>query len=153
MTSQIRNIASLISVMGAAASVTATAGGAGDGTEVTGFELDRSLIGMPQSAVLAVPYSAVLSEGETLSVGFAVESANLDGMVGATDLITGTSTVVATGPTGGGTVTGTYEIPVALMGAGLHVRAKFTPSLSKASTDTAALSAVFVFGGAERLPQ
>jgi len=60
---------------------------------------------------------------------------------------------VATGPSGGGTVTGTFEVDLSLAGAGRYVRAKFTPDMSAADTDTAALSAVMVLGGSDRLPQ
>jgi hypothetical protein len=67
-------------------------------------------------------------------------------------LKSGSSAVVATGPTGGGTVTGTFEVDMNLGGAGQYVRAKFTPDMSAADTDTAALSGVLVFGGADRVP-
>lgn len=153
MTSQIRNIGALISVMNAAANTAATAGGTGDATEVVGLIIDRTLIGLPQSAVFAIPFAAVLAEGETLSLAYTIESSGADDMSGAVDLLTGAATVVATGPTGGGTVRGCYEVAVPLMGAGQYVRGNFTPDLSSANTDTAALSAVFVFGGMDRLPQ
>ena len=56
------------------------------------------------------------------------------------------------GPTGGGTVTGTFEVDLNISAAGQYVRAKFTPDLSAADTDTAALSGVLVFGGTDRVP-
>ena len=61
--------------------------------------------------------------------------------------------VAATGPAGGGTVTGCLEIDVKLRACGRYVRLGYTPDLSASGTDTAALSAVLVCGGMDRLPQ
>ena len=153
MTTQIRNIGSLVKVARAAANAAATAGGTGDNTAVTGAIIDRLSVGTPQSAVLAIPYTATLAEGETLSIAYTVQSGNAANLSDATTLTSADSAVVATGPTGGGTVTGTFEVDVSLGGAGRYVRANFTPDLSRANTDTAALSAVLVLGGMDRLPQ
>lgn len=152
MTTQLRNIGALISVLRASANVAATAGGSGDATEVVGAIIDRGEIGFPQSCVLAIPFSATLAEGETLSIACDIESSNDSNLSGATAVKTAASVVVATGPSGGGIVTGTLELDAAIMGAGRYVRANFTPELSAADTDTAALSSVLVFGGADRLP-
>lgn len=153
MTTQLRNIGALISVLRASANAAATAGGSGDATEVVGATLDRGAIGFPQSCVLAIPFSAVLAEDETLSIACDIEAGNESDLSDATAVKTATSAVVATGPTGGGTVTGTLEVDASIMGAGRYIRANFTPYLSAADTDTAALSSVMVFGGADRLPQ
>lgn len=153
MTTQLRNIGALISVLRATANVAATAGGSGDDTLVTGVILDRGAIGFPQSGVLAIPFSAALGEDETLEIGYAVQTGNADNLSDAETLHSGAKAVVAVGPTGGGTVTGTFRVDVPLGGAGRYVRANFTPDLSRANTDTAALSAVMVLGGADRLPQ
>ena len=99
------------------------------------------------------PYTATLAAGETLSIGYTVQSGNADELGDATTLKTGVSTVVATGPSGGGTVSGTLEVDLPLAGAGRYVRANFTPNLSASGTDTAALSSVMVLGGFDRLPQ
>lgn len=152
MTTQIRSIGDLITVARAAANTAATAGGAGDDTAVTGTIIDRMAIGTPQSAVLAIPFTATLAEGETLSIAYTVQEGDDSGLSDAETLQSAAPAVVATGPSGGGTVTGTFEVNVPLMGAGRYVRSNFTPDLSAANTDTAALSAVLVFGGAERLP-
>jgi len=152
MTTTIRNIGALIAVMRGSANVAATAAGSGDATEVIGAILDRGANGYPQSGVLAISYSATLQEGETLSIASVIESGDASDLSDATDLKTSASAVVATGPTGGGTVTGTVEVDVGLMGAGRYLRAKFTPDLSASGTDTAALSSVFVFGGTDRVP-
>ncbi|HDZ82801.1 MAG TPA: hypothetical protein ENH56_16420 [Roseobacter sp.] len=153
MTTQLRNIGALIAVMGASANAAATAGGAGDATAVTGVIFDRTAIGNPQSGVVAIPFSATLAAAETLSIGYSVQSGNADDLVDASPLKSAASAVVATGPVGGGTVTGTFEIDLSLAGAGRYVRLTFTPDLSAATTDTAALSSVMVFGGFDRLPQ
>jgi len=152
MTTQIRNIGALISVARAAANTAVTAGGSGDNTAVTGAIIDRMAIGNPQSAVLGIPYTATLAEGETLSIGYTVQEGNEDNLSDAATLQTADAVVVATGPTDGGTVTGVFEVDVSMAGAGQYVRANFTPDLSASGTDTAALSAVLVFGGADRLP-
>lgn len=153
MTTQIRNIGALISVLRASANVAVTAGGSGDDTAVVGVILDRGEIGFPQSGVLAIPFTATLAEDETLTLAHTLQTGNADDLSDATTLLTGAAEVVATGPTGGGTVTGTVEIDLSLGGAGRYVRAGFTPDLSRAGTDTAALSSVIVFGGADRVPQ
>lgn len=153
MTTQIRNIGALIAVLRAAANTAVTAGAGGDNTAVTGVILDRAAHGFPQSAVLAVPYTTTLGEGQTLSIGYTVETGEAANLSGADTLKTAALAVVATGPSGGGTVTGTFEVDLSLAGAGRYVRANFTPDLNRANTDTAALCAVMVFGGAERLPQ
>lgn len=153
MTTQIRNIGALIAVRRAAANTAVTAGGAGDNTAVTGAIIDRAAIGFPQSAVLAIPFTATLAAGETLSIGYTVQEGNAADLSDAQTLQTSALAVVATGPGGGGTVTGCFEVDVLLSGAGRYVRANFTPDLSRSGTDTAALSAVLVLGGMDRLPQ
>ena len=152
MTTQIRNIGDLISVARAAANTAVTAGGGGDNTAVTGAIIDRAARGFPQSAVLAIPFTATLQEGETLSIAYTVQEGQASDLSDAATLKTGTSAVVATGPSGGGTVTGCLEVDVPLSAAGQYVRANFTPNLSASGTDTAALSAVLVLGGMDRLP-
>lgn len=149
MTTQIRSIGDLIAVRRAAANTAATAGGSGDNTAVTGAIIDRAEIGSPQSAVLAIPYTATLASGQTLSIGYSVQEGNAANLSDAAVLAAADPAVVATGP---GTVTGTFEVNVPLAGAGRYVRANFTPDLSASGTDTAALSAVLVFGGSDRLP-
>lgn len=152
MTTQIRSIGDLIAVRRAAANTAATAGGSGDNTEVVGVTLDRAVLGFPQSAVVAIPFTATLAAGATLSIAWDIDEGNASNLSDAAVLASAASAVVATGPAGGGTVTGTFEANVALSGAGRYVRLNFTPNLSAANTDTAALSAVMVFGGADRLP-
>jgi hypothetical protein len=153
MTTELRNIGSLITVARAGANAGFTAGAAGDNTEVVGVIIDRAAIGWPESAVFAVPYTATLAATERLEIGALIASGNNSGLSDAATLLTVAKGTVATGPAGGGTVTGTFEVSVSLRGAGRYVRANYTPDLSRANTDTAALSAVLVFAGANRLPQ
>ncbi|MFV1573708.1 hypothetical protein VXL47_12205 [Phaeobacter sp. JH20_30] len=152
MTSQLRNIGALVSVLGASANASITAAGAGDDTDIVGLILDRAEKGYPQSCVLAVPFEATLAEGETLSLTCSLQSGSSDDLSDATDLHTVDKTVVAVGPVGGGVVSGTFEIAAPIMGAGRYLRAVITPDLSAGAADTAALSSVIVFGGADRLP-
>lgn len=153
MTTQIRSIGDQIAVRRAAANTAATAGGSGDNTEVVGVIIDRAAIGFPQSCKVAIPFTATLAAAATLTLAWDMDEGNVSDLSDAEVLKAETAQVVATGPGGGGTVTGTFEANVPLAGAGRYVRLNFTPNLSAANTDTAALSAVIVFGGMDRLPQ
>lgn len=152
MTPEIENIGGKIAVVRAGANAAATAGGAGDNTAVTGVIIDRAALGWPQSAVFAIPYTTTLAAAATLSLAATVQSGETSNLADATTLASRANSVIATGPGGGGTVTGTIEIDVNLSGAGRYVRLNYTPDLSAANTDTAALSSVAVFGGQTRLP-
>lgn len=151
-TPEIENIGSKIAVVRAAANTAVTAGGAGDNAAVTGVIIDRAALGWPQSCVVAVPFTATLAQAATLSLAITLQSGEAANLSDATTFASRANGVVATGPTGGGAVTGTVELDVNLSGAGRYVRANFTPDLSAANTDTAALSEVIVFGGQIRLP-
>ncbi|MEB3421735.1 hypothetical protein ACFSDD_17785 [Salipiger marinus] len=149
---QMKDIGALILPLRAAANAAATAGGTGDNTAVTGAIIDRAAVGMPQSGVLAIPFTATLAAGATLSVTYTVQEGETDDLSDAATLITDT-VVAATGPTGGGTVTGCLALDVKLRAGGRYVRCNYTPNLSAANTDTAALSALLICGGMDRLPQ
>ena len=62
------------------------------------------------------------------------------------------ATVVATGGSGGSTVTGVVELDFDLTGAEAYVRAQYTPDLSATGTDTATLAVTYVLCGAESQP-
>lgn len=153
MTTELRSIGDKITVRRAAANTAVTAGGGGDDTEVVGVIIDRAALGWPESAVLAIPFTAALAATETLEIGYTVASGNASNLSDAATLKTAAKAVVATGGAGGSTETGCFEVNVSLRGAGRYVRANWTPDLSRANTDTAALSAVLVLAGANRLPQ
>ncbi len=152
MTTQIRSIGDLIKVKRAAANSAATAGGTGDNTEVVGVIIDRAAIGFPQSAQVVIPFTTTLGAGETLSLAYDVETGETSNLADASEVQAATSAVIATSA-GGGTVTGEFTVDVPMAGAGRYVRLNYTPNLSRAGTDTAALSSVIVFGGMDRLPQ
>jgi hypothetical protein len=145
----LRSIGDEITVRRAAANTAATAGGAGDNTLVTGVIIDRFAIGNPESVVVAIPWTTTLGAAATLQIGYTLQSGEAANLSDATTVATAALATVATGA---GTFTGTFEANVSLRGAGRYVRLNFTPDLSAANTDTAALSAVLAFGGANRLP-
>lgn len=145
-----RDINSEITVRRAAANTAVTAGGAGDATAVTGVIIDRAALGWAESVVAAIPWTATLASTQTLSIAYTLQHGEDAGLSDAATLATATGAVVATGA---GTVTGVFEVGVSLRGARRYVRLNFTPDLSASGTDTAALSAVLVFAGANRLPQ
>jgi len=144
-----RDIHSEITVRRAAANTAVTAGGAGDNTAVTGVIIDRAAIGWAESVVIAILFTTTLASAQTLSVNWTLQHGEDSGLSDAATLATSGATVVATGA---GTVAGQVEAGVSLRGARRYVRLNFTPDLSAGSTDTAALSAALVFGGANRLP-
>jgi hypothetical protein len=149
---QNRAIGDLVAVRRAFANTAATAGGAGDNTAITGVIIDRAALGWPKSAVVAIPFTTTLAASATLQLAYTVQEGDAANLSDAATLQTAALATVATGPVGGGTVTGTFEVNVPLEGAGRYVRLNATPDLSAANTDTAAISGVLVFGGAERIP-
>ena len=154
MTTGIRAIGDEISQARALASTAIIAGGAGDNTLITGVIIDRTAHGMPQSGVLSVPFTTTLAAAQNLSLASWVlqhgDAANLSDA--ATFQASAAAVVLATSA-GGGTVSGLFEVNVALMGARRYLRLNATPDLSAATVDTATLHGHIVFGGADRLPQ
>jgi hypothetical protein len=131
---------------------TATAGGAGQATTVTGLTIDRkgfSTGSLPRSADLGVLYEATLQSGATLSLGYDVQHAP-DGATW-TDFQTATYVTVATGPSGGGVVKGDFNVAVDLGMAQRYVRFNYNPSLSSTGTDTLIADACGFFAGFDRL--
>lgn len=147
------NIGSVIAVRRAAANAAVTAAGAGDATAVTGVIIDRAALRWPKSGVFAVPFTATLAANETLSLVMTVQDGDAANLSDAATFATRANAVIATGPSGGGTVTGEIEFDVNLSGAKRYLRLNYTPDLSRGATDTAALSAVAVLGGFDRVPQ
>ncbi len=152
MTVQNRNIGALIKTVRAIANTALTAAGSGDNTAVTGAIIDRALIGSPLTGVLAIPYTATLAEGETLTLTYTVAEGAESDLSDAATLKTA-AVVVATGGAGGSTETGCLEVDLNLSAAGRYVRANVTPDLSASGTDTAAISGVIITAGADRGPQ
>lgn len=135
-----------------------TAGAGNDGVEVNGPAIDRfqSAFGNSRflSGKLVIAWSAVLAQAATLTLAANLQDDTVTGFNG-TPADFGpalASAVVATGPTGGGTVQGVSVIDVDLAGARQFLRAQITANLSAANTDTVAIAAVLVLGGADQLP-
>lgn len=151
------DIGHLITGVRAAAVTSATAGGSGDNTLVTGTVIDllsTTLFpqGRPKSCKVLLPYTTTLASAETLTLGSVLLEHSSDNSTFAT-LGTVASGTVSTGGSGGTTNTGIYQgLSVNLEGANRYVRIKFTPNLSASGTDTAQIAAVAVFGGFPRPP-
>jgi hypothetical protein len=148
----IRDSGEFTKVAFALANSTAVAAGAGDNAEVNGATLDLLSYGTRfRSAKLAVAVAATLASGETVTVaGQWQDSATGSSWSDYGSVVT--AAVVGTGPSGGGAVSGVAELKVNLGGARRYVRCKATPNLSRAGTDTATLSGVYVLGGPDELP-
>jgi hypothetical protein len=131
-------------------STAATAGGTGDNTTKTGIAIDRFALGMPMSAVASVLTDATLASGATLKVAFTI-SDSADNSSFSTYQTTA-STVVSTGPSGGGAVSSEIELAVNLSTARRYIRLDHVPDLSAAGTDTSLTRATWTFAGMDRLP-
>lgn len=130
-----------------------TAGGGGDAASITGGTVDRENFAngsLPNSAEIGALFSATLASGKTLSVAFDVQD-SADGAAWS-DYFTQGATAVATGPSGGGVVTGQSNIAVNLTSARRYVRTILVPDLSATGTDTAVVIAAGFFGGFDSLP-
>lgn len=148
--SLMHNIGAILDSANALDANTVTAGGAGDGTEQDGNWVSR--IGR-LSGKLIVNYTAVLAEGETLTLAANLQDASDSSGTGVADYGDAyAAAVVATGDTGGSTERGTIEIDVDFGSADDYARCQVTPTLSAATTDTVALSASFAIGGASENP-
>lgn len=127
---------------------TATAGGTGDGTKVTGQTIDRSGY---SSGVVQIAYKAALAETKTISFAVEVQESE-DGSTWDTAVVLQAATVAATGGTGGSTAYGVVEIDEDLRGRKRYVRYNVTPDLNATSTDTLTWGGAFVLGGAATIP-
>lgn len=152
MTTQIRNIGAMIAGLVAAGPVALTAGGSGDNAAVTGVIIDRATHGWPQSAVAVLPFLATLAEDETLAVTATLQHGSEADLSDAETLLTVATGAQATGDTGGSIEQNQVEVDLSLAAAKRYIRLNLTPDLSAADTDIAAIAAVLVLGGANRLP-
>lgn len=125
----------------------ATAGGANDGSEVLGVEIDRQDY---FSGVVAIPVTATLSEAETVTIDLVVyDAAESGGTYGSYKVA---DTVTLTGGTGGSTETALVELDLNLQGAKQFVQIGVTSTFSLASTDTADFAGVVNLTGAIENP-
>jgi hypothetical protein len=161
---QLKSIAELIDEKSLFKSLSWTAGGASDNAVWTGDSIDREAFAtgsLPRSLDAVVAYDATLASGATLALAWDLQDSP-DG-TNYSDLVTEASTVVATGPSGGGRVHGVSRIVIAdankpmgtpgygIGGARRYVRVNVTPHLSAAGTDTGVIAGVGVFGGFDQL--
>lgn len=139
----------------AAIAKTATAGGAGDDTEVNTAWVDRmdDDYGMAMSAKLVIVYEAALADTETLTFAGNFQDASDAAGSDAADYGTAiAATTVSSADSAGSTNDGTIEIDVDLSAAKEFVRFQLTPNLSAGATDTLKWSATLVFFGGSRQP-
>ncbi len=147
-----KDIADLTQSVAASAHTTATAGGAGNNVAVTGLTIDRIALNVPLSAAFGIAYEAVLGASNTLSINAVTVAHSPDGTTWTTFSTPVAPGVVATGPTGGGTVRGVVRVGADLTSAYRYVRFNWTPDLSAASTDTVAALAHATFAGTAHVP-
>lgn len=130
--------------------VSVTAGGGGDGSEVSGPWVD---VGGAETAKVILGYTTTLAENATLSLAANLQDATDSSGTDSADYGSGvSSTVVATGGTGGTTETGSMELDFNLRSANGYIRNQFTPTMSASSADTASVMSVVVLGGGNELP-
>lgn len=133
---------------------TATAGGAGDATEVDNASVDRRGI---QSLAVALAFETTLAQDATLSLAVQLQETDDDPAAPGSPLAAGwadidtaiaplVSQIVATGDTGGSTESGVLIVPLNLGTIKRHVRAQVTPDLSAGSIDTATVATSYVLG-------
>lgn len=170
-----KNIGALIDVKPVLPYLSWTAGGASDSVTWTGAAIDRGGFGVGAGGLAATPnplsmdvdvyYSATLGSGATLAFNFDLQSSPDN--TTWTDYATVAAATIATGPSGGGTVSGIQRLVLAaaqnpnapsgmagvdLNNAQRYLRLLVLPHLSRTGTDTAVIIGVGVFGGFDRLP-
>lgn len=149
------NVAAFLKAALASAFTSLTAAGTGDNTAVTGATVDRhhpSTGSLAGSAQFVIAWSAVLAATKTLSLKAVKIEHSADGTNWSDYTTAADIGVVATGPTGGGTVSGVSTLPIDLSSAKQFVRIDFTPDLSATGTDTANAVATATLSGFDRLP-
>lgn len=119
------------------------AGGAADGTEVTGVVIDRQSFGSGSVNIGAV---ATLTEAETLSLTVKISQSD-DGSTFETATTIATLTGFLTGGAGGSTEMDVSQVGLNLEGYKRYIRIDVTPDLSASATDTAAYVVTAVLGG------
>ena len=149
---QHKDIGSLLTARLASPFAAITAGGAGNAVAVFGGALQRSTFGLPRSAALVLAFSGTLAAGKTIALTQVQVQDSADGVNWSTYQTFTDPGAVATGPTGGGVVSGQILLRAQLSGARDWVRVGFTPTLNATGSDTATVSATAIFAGEARLP-
>ena len=146
------NIAAYLSVRLAAALAMIVAGSGADNAAVNGLVLDRVALKLPRNVEISVPFTATLAANATLTLkGLKLQHSD-DGAAWSDFTSFADPGVVATGPGGGGVVSGQANVAVGISGAKQYLRFVFTPDLSAASVDTVVIGALAVLAGFDRLP-
>lgn len=144
-----RNIAAEILSLYAAAATSATAGGSGDATEVTGVTIDTSTFPTrAESIAFVLAATATLTAAKTHTVTAKIED-SADASTWAT--LVASATVILQTATGTSTKSG--RIGADLNTARRYVRLKYTPDLSHTATDTSVTQSIAVLGGLQEVPQ
>lgn len=169
-----KDLANMIIPVAATGHVSATAGGTGNNTAVTGLTIDRQALqpygaataidnATPIGAVFLLHYEAALGSGDTLSINAVKVEHSADGSTWSTyadqsavasdiNYDWPAAGVVDTGAAGGSTQRGVVAFGTNLQGAMRYVRFDFTPDLSATSTDTASISVSAALTGYGELP-
>jgi hypothetical protein len=161
----LKSIGELVDQKLFSSSLSWTAGGASDSVTWTGLTINRGAFAgsLPRSLDAFVAYDATLGSGQTLALYFDVQNSTNSSTW--TDYATEASTVVATGPSGGGHVAGIARMSVAandlnrpsgtpgvdLSGAMQYIRCNVVPHLSRTGTDTAVIVVAGTFAGFDTL--
>src|SRR5260221_7896679 len=124
------NIGALVTARNGSTANALTAAGSGDNTTKSGIAIDREAVSatsgsLPRSMVASVLYDATLASGSTLSVTITVSDSADNSTFAA--YASENATVVATGPSGGGVVSGQHSLAVDLGSARRYLRVDHVP--------------------------
>ena len=153
-----RNVGALIDLVRAGAASTATAGGAGDATAVTGVGIDRMGFGSGQfpqggslafSALVGIAFTATLAAGKALNMALTVNHSPDNATWTPLQVFPSTQFAFSAA---GGTVLGVANFQVSLTSAQRYVQFVWTPDLTAASIDTASIFPMVALGGWDRNP-
>lgn len=150
MSAQQRDLGSyVLAVPGGA--VSATAGGSGDATKITGDSIDRNQSGGPfESAVVHINWRTTLASAETLTLAIEVQE-SADNSSWDTAVALQAATVVSTGVQTALDGVTEYD-DVDFYKRKRYVRYNVTPNMSASGTDTTLLAYGAILGGAARPP-
>ena len=165
-----KDLADMTITVPASAHVSATAGGAGNNTVVTGTTIDRLTLkpygaaaavgnAAPVGAMFEIFYDTSLSSTYTLSLNAVTVEHSPDGSTwsvlyeqGQTGATAPPSNWPAAGVVASATGQGVVTFGCNVQGADRYVRILFTPDLSNTATDTATLAAACTFSGYGEVP-
>jgi hypothetical protein len=135
-----------------------TAGAGNDNVEVNGPAIDLLALANQgkrkfHSCKVMIAWSAALGAAETLTIAANLQTATDSGFsAGLADLTPAFASAIVQSGGAGGTFNGVTEFSVGLEQAKQYVRLQSTANLSRANTDTVAIAAIIVMGGADVEP-